>query len=143
MADAHNLGFTNKTLKETVDYELKFQRRAVEARIRSIHHRRLDHAHWKRVRNCRLPDRTAREIQSIAATYHVDFLDALSIIVADAVSRINRDRSLEDSIFEAPRSINCTSTLLRDLKSTSRASAAARLAAAQRAHGASSSRRNR
>lgn len=149
MADAHNLGFTNKTLKETVDYELKYQRRAIETRIRSIHHRRLEHTNWKRMRNCRLPDRTAREIQGIAATYHVDFMDALSIIVADAVSRINRDRNLEDSIFEAPRSMNCTSTLLRDLKSSSNNRAAAARSSgssrtgASRAQAGSSSRRNR
>lgn len=115
MAEAHNLGFTNKTLKETVDYELKYQRRAVEARVRALHRRRLEHSNWKRVRNCRLPDRTAREVQTIAATYHADFMDTLCVIVADAVSRINRDRSLEDFIFEAPRSMNCTSTLIRDL----------------------------
>lgn len=116
MAEAHNLGFTNKTLKETVDYELKYQRRAVEARVRALHRRRLERSNWKKVRNCRLPDRTAREVASIANTYKVDFMDTLSVIVADAVSRINRDRTLEDTIFETPRSTRCTSTLIRDLQ---------------------------
>lgn len=126
MADAHNMGFQNKTLKETVDYELKYQRRAVETKLRTLSKRRLEHTDWRRVCNCRLPDRVQRQVQTLAASYRVDFADCLCIIVADAVSRISRDRALEESIFEAPRSVNCTSTLIRDLKRQQRTAARGR-----------------
>lgn len=115
MAEEHNLGFTNKTLKETVDHELTFRRRAIEQQLARLSSHTLEHAHWKRMRNCRLPDRTAREVATIAARHHVNFIDTLHVIVADAVSRISRDHDLEMSVFEAPRSVGCTSTLIRDL----------------------------
>lgn len=116
MAEIHNLGFTNKTLKETVDHELRYRRRHIEAAVNArANKRKSERSNWKRIRNCRLPDRVANEVQSIAATYHVDFVEALHVIVGDAVRQIEQDHELEDIIFEAPRTIGCTSTLIRDL----------------------------
>lgn len=116
MANAHNMGFQNKTLAETVDYALNHQRGIIDSKLRTMSRRRLEHSNWKRVSNCRLPDRTARVVQRLAASHRVDFMDALSVIMGDASARINRNRALEYSIFEAPRSSKYTSVLLRDLK---------------------------
>lgn len=116
MANVHNMGFQNKTLVETVDYALKHRKGSIEAKLKAMSRRRLEHTNWKRASNCRLPDHTARVVQRLAALHQVDFMDALSVIIGDACSRINRDHTLEDSIFESPRRSNCTSMLLRDFK---------------------------
>ena len=64
---------------------------------------------------CRLPDDVAKKVNDIANAHHVDFAEALNVILGDAVHQMQEHRELEDMIFEGRRIVTSTSCIIRDV----------------------------